>query len=138
MSNCVVDKLFLSFQKSCIPLTYVCLHFISGEALGAIASPDVKEILEEYADDPVTEVAETCQLALSRLKWLAESAELEKVSENPYACIDPAPPSQESDVTVLKQMLQNENLNLFDRYRAMFSLRNLNTPESILVLCEGT
>jgi len=109
----------------------------AGEALGAIASPDVKEILEEYAEDPVIEVAETCQLALGRLKWLAESVELEKVSENPYACVDPAPPSQENDVTVLKQMLQNESLNLFDRYRAMFSLRNLNTPESILALCEG-
>lgn len=134
----MVDKLFLSFQKSCIPLTCVCLYFISGEALGAIASPNVKEILEEYRDDPVIEVAETCQLALCRMKWLAESAELEKVSENPYASVDPAPPSQESDVTVLKQMLQNESLNLFDRYKAMFSLRNLNTPESILVLCEGT
>jgi deoxyhypusine monooxygenase len=83
-------------------------------------------------------VAETCQLALGRLKWLAESAQLEQVSENPYACVDPAPPSQEIDVTVLKQMLQNESLNLFDRYRAMFSLRNLNTPESIQALCEGT
>jgi deoxyhypusine monooxygenase len=113
------------------------LYFIIGEALGAIASPNVKEILEEYADDPVIEVAETCQLALSRLKWLADSAQSEKVSENPYACVDPAPPSQESDTTVLKQMLQNESLNLFDRYRAMFSLRNLNTPESVRALAEG-
>jgi deoxyhypusine monooxygenase len=115
----------------------IFLHFISGEALGAIASPDVKEILEEYSDDSVIEVAETCQLALGRIKWLNEFSQSEKLSENPYASVDPAPPSQETDVTVLKQMLQDENLNLFDRYRAMFSLRNLNTPESTLALSEG-
>jgi deoxyhypusine monooxygenase len=70
---------------------------------------------------------------------LAESAQSEKkLSENLYASVDPAPPSQETDVTVLKLMLQDENLNLFDRYRAMFALRNLNTSESILALGEGT
>jgi deoxyhypusine monooxygenase len=114
------------------------LNFISGEALGAIASPDVKDILEEYVDDPAIEVAETCQLALSRVRWLSESVQSErKLSDTPYASIDPAPPLQETDVTVLKRMLQDENLNLFDRYRAMFSLRNVNTSESILALCEG-
>ncbi|PNF36784.1 hypothetical protein B7P43_G11167 [Cryptotermes secundus] len=34
-------------------------------------------------------------------------------------------------------MLKDENLNLFDRYRAMFTLRNLKTSESILALGEG-
>jgi deoxyhypusine monooxygenase len=69
---------------------------------------------------------------------LAESIRSEKkLSENPYASVDPAPPSQETDVTVLKQMLLDEDLNLFDRYRAMFTLRNLNTPESVLALGEG-
>jgi deoxyhypusine monooxygenase len=110
---------------------------VSGEALGAIASPDVKEILEEYVDDSVTEVAETCQLALDRITWLAELSQSEKLSENPYASVDPAPPLEETDVTVLKHMLWDGNLNLFNRYRAMFSLRNLNTPESVLALGEG-
>lgn len=110
---------------------------VSGEALGAIASPDVKEILEEYADDSVIEVAETCQLALDRIKWLAELSKSEKLSDSPFASVDPAPPSEETNVTVLKQMLQDENLNLFNRYRAMFTLRNLNTPESVVALGEG-
>jgi deoxyhypusine monooxygenase len=116
----------------------IFLLFISGEALGAIASPDVKSILEEYSDDPVIEVAETCQLALGRIRWLAESVQSEKkLSENPYASVDPAPASQETDVTVLNRMLQDKNLNLFERYRAMFTLRNLNTSESVLALGEG-
>jgi deoxyhypusine monooxygenase len=116
----------------------IFLHFISGEALGAIASPDVKSILEEYSDDPVIAVAETCQLALSRIRWLAESVQSEnKLPENPYGSVDPAPASHKTDVTVLKRMLLDENINLFDRYRVMFALRNLNTSESVLALCEG-
>ncbi|XP_069703716.1 deoxyhypusine hydroxylase [Periplaneta americana] len=109
----------------------------AGEALGAIASKEVKEVLEKYANDDVIEVAETCQLALGRITWLTELAALENLPENPYASVDPAPPSQETDVSTLKRILLDENQSLFERYRAMFSLRNLNTPESIVALGEG-
>ena len=37
----------------------------------------------------------------------------------------------------LKENLLSEDLELFPRYRAMFSLRNLGTDESILALAEG-
>ena len=39
--------------------------------------------------------------------------------------VDPAPPSEENDLDVLKGALMNRSLTLFDRYRAMFSLRNM-------------
>ncbi|PSN32211.1 Deoxyhypusine hydroxylase [Blattella germanica] len=108
----------------------------AAEALGAIGSPDVKEILEKYSQDEVVEVSETCQLALGRIKWLAETAKSENLSENPYASVDPAPPSLKTDVDMLKKILLDENESLFERYRAMFSLRNLNTKESISALGE--
>ena len=41
-----------------------------------------------------------------------------------YGSVDPAPPSTESDVTILKQLLLDENLQMFQRMRAVFSLRN--------------
>ena len=45
----------------------------AGEALAAIDDPDDKfglaDILKKYTNDPVVEVAETCQLALGMLLW---------------------------------------------------------------------
>lgn len=93
-------------------------------------------LLKKYRKDPVLEVAETCELALDRLKWL-ESNNIESLQKNPYLTIDPAPPMEITNVNDLKEILLNENKSLFDRYRAMFSLRNLGTKESILVLIEG-
>ncbi|XP_012283100.1 deoxyhypusine hydroxylase [Orussus abietinus] len=110
----------------------------AAEALGAIGVDSVIPILEEYSRDPVIEVAETCQLALNRLQWLTVSdANLICTSKNPYGTVDPAPPTEIQDISVLKENLLNEKLPLFDRYRAMFALRNLRNKESVLALSEG-
>lgn len=106
--------------------------------MGAIGDASVISVLEEYSKDPVTEVAETCQLALERLKWLEKSKQSsEELPENPYASVDPAPPMSISDVDNLRKHLLDENASLFDRYRAMFTLRNLRTEESVLALAAG-
>ncbi|CAH0719505.1 unnamed protein product, partial [Brenthis ino] len=109
----------------------------AGEALGAIGDPDLQTILEKYQHDSAIEVAETCQIALQRLKWIEEENSKESLSQSRYASIDPAPPSNELNVEKLKETMMNENKSLFDRYRAMFSLRNLGTTESINALGEG-
>ncbi|XP_049780786.1 deoxyhypusine hydroxylase [Schistocerca cancellata] len=109
----------------------------AAEALGAIGSMEVSDILRKYVEDPAVEVAETCQLALARIEWFHKSREPDDQQKSPYASVDPAPPSSENDVPHLKNILLDENSSLFDRYRAMFSLRNINTEESILALCEG-
>lgn len=110
----------------------------AGEALGAIGSKSVESILQKYANDPQVEVAETCQLALHRIQWLHTNKEdQEKLPQNPYSSVDPAPPSQEKNVEQLKDILLNEQLELFQRYRAMFSLRNIGSKESVLALAEG-
>lgn len=64
-----------------------------------------------------------------------EKAALDK---SPYLSVDPAPPDRK-DVSTdeLKRRLMDESLPLFDRYRAMFSLRNRNTEEAVLALAEG-
>ncbi|XP_026725165.1 deoxyhypusine hydroxylase [Trichoplusia ni] len=108
----------------------------AGEALGAIGDPKLRELLEKYQHDPAVEVAETCQIALQRLNWVAKD-EKEKLSKSLYTSVDPAPPSGESDVENLKNTLIDESKPLFERYRAMFSLRNLGTTESIHALGEG-
>lgn len=111
----------------------------AGEALGAIGSPEVLNVLREYSSDPQIEVAETCQLALQRIQWLNEksSQESKNLSTNPYKSIDPAPPSQTEDTETLKNILLDESRPLFERYRAMFSLRNKGDEDSVLALADG-
>lgn len=47
----------------------------AGEALAAIGDPSVCEILARYCNDPVREVAETCQLALRRIQYFQRKEE---------------------------------------------------------------
>lgn len=111
----------------------------AGEALGAIGDEQVLGILEKYSKDNVIEVAETCQLALGRIKYLQtnESKEEDFKINDQFNSIDPTPPSMNTDLSKLKETLLNETAPLFDRYRSMFSLRNINTAESAKVLACG-
>lgn len=81
------------------------------------------------------QVAETCQLALKRLEWLQNNKENSGTS--PYLSVDPAPPADETDVAKLREILLDESQELFDRYRAMFALRNVGSQAAVLALAEG-
>ncbi len=110
--------------------------------MGAIGinTDRVQSVLTKFAQDPRPEVAETCVLALDRLDWLEKkknAAVAENISENPYYSVDPAPPHTQRDVAFLRAQLLNEELPMFERYRAMFQLRNDGTDEAVLALCEG-
>lgn len=85
-------------------------------------------------------MAETCQLAVHRLEWLLSADKLaadESTAKNPYCSVDPAPPAVKKSVPELRQALLNESLPLFERYRAMFALRNLGSEEAVLALAAG-
>lgn len=107
----------------------------AGEALGAIGNPAVVDLLKQYSTDPVVEVAETCQLAVGRLQWLQQHPGW--VEAGPYLSVDPAPPAEECDVRRLREVLLDEGQPLFDRYRAMFALRNVGSEAAALALAEG-
>lgn len=113
----------------------------AGEALGAIGDPEVLDLLKEYSQDPVIEVAETCQLAVRRLEWLQTGGEKQlddgSTDKNPYCSVDPAPPAVRRSVSELRSILLDEKLPLFERYRAMFALRNLGDEEAVLALGDG-
>lgn len=104
--------------------------------MGAIGSPEMIAILEKYKDDASAEVAETCELALDRINWV-QNPDSKDLSQNPYHSVDPAPPATLDNVNELKRILIDEKESLFNRYRAMFSLRNLQTKEAIDALGEG-
>ena len=113
----------------------------AGEALGAIGNKDSLPLLSKLAkEDPVREVKDTCELAVGRIEWLhggQAEKEKEKLSANPYCSVDPAPPAIESNTATLLITLMDENLALFERYRAMFALRNKGDSESIKALAKG-
>ena len=95
--------------------------------------------LTDYVNVVFTcQVAETCRLAVERIKWLhSDRATSETLSPNPYSSVDPAPPAVEQDVKALKITLLDETMPLFERYRAMFALRNIGSEDAILALGEG-
>ncbi|KAI1720073.1 HEAT repeats domain-containing protein [Ditylenchus destructor] len=107
----------------------------AGEALGAIGDPSCIDILSEYAEDSVAEVAETCQIALHRLKWLQNSSG--DVPSSAYDSVDPAPATSNTDVKELTAILVDKSKPLWERYRAMFTLRNLSSDEAICGLGKG-
>ncbi|CAD5117428.1 DgyrCDS6198 [Dimorphilus gyrociliatus] len=107
----------------------------AGEALGALGDDRVMPILEKYSTCSISEIAETCYLAIKRIRWLKESKE--EVSENPYKSVDPAPPSAEKNIEKLTTTMLNEKEDLFERYRALFALRNIGTTEAVLSLSKG-
>lgn len=110
---------------------------ILAEALGAIASTESLSILMKYLNDPVIEVAETCELAVERMKWLSNEESSKHLFSNLYNSVDPAPALDNSNIQELRSILLDNNASLFLRYRAMFALRNIRTDEAILALCEA-
>ena len=54
-----------------------------------------------------------------------------------YGSVDPAPPSAENKIQKLSETLLDEDAKMFERMRALFSLRNDRSIEAIEILCSG-
>jgi len=106
----------------------------AGEALAAIGDFSVIPLLEEYAQDEVKEVADTCRLGADGLIWQKENGAFGVSGAN---SVDPAPAEETTNVEILQQKLTDTSLPLFKRYRAMFALRDINTEDSVAALCAG-
>ena len=105
--------------------------------MGAIGDPNITKLLEKYSNDPSTEVAETCQISLDRIRWLTAKEEEKFIDNNPYKSVDPAPPLMAGSVPEWQRQLTDSALPLFLRYRAMFALRNCGGREAVLALVSG-
>lgn len=114
----------------------------AAEAMGAIGDAKSLELLEQYfKEDPDVEIRQTCELAIERIRWEnSESANKEILEKSSFTSIDPAPPmptNTESKIEKLQAILNNQETPLFERYRAMFRLRDLATDEACLALATG-
>ena len=72
----------------------------AAEALGAIGEPGTVELLERYRSDPSAVVAETCEIALDRIRERERKHRDpdHATVANPYGSVDPAPPSEPGKV----------------------------------------
>jgi deoxyhypusine monooxygenase len=136
----------------------------AAEALGAIGLPSCVSELERFSADPSREVAETCELALGRIAyWSAARAAaciatapstsasglgsrkekfsqppVSAASDSPYLSIDPVPPAQAGTAWAsLRDTLLDENAPMFERYRALFAVRNNGGPEAAMLCAEA-
>lgn len=103
--------------------------------MGAV---DAEPILARFVNDPVREVAETCQLALDRIAFFRQSRDAaSSASSSRHTSVDPAPPLAGSlSIDELLHHCMDNKQSLFHRYRAMFSLRDRASGEAALALCE--
>ncbi|OLN97572.1 Deoxyhypusine hydroxylase [Colletotrichum chlorophyti] len=113
----------------------MCRHE-AAEALGALGDAGQLDILREYRDREGEDVCitETCEIAIDRIEWEnSEQRKLEKLRKSDFTSVDPAPPLEESQRTVeeLEKTLLDPKLPLFQRYRAMFALRDLASPPDL-------
>ncbi|KAL8944319.1 MAG: hypothetical protein Q9216_000504 [Gyalolechia sp. 2 TL-2023] len=115
----------------------MCRHE-AAEALGALGDEKSLQILRQMRDDgseaPV--VRETCDIAVGRIEWEHSGQKKgERLRDSDFASIDPAPPLPQTahrySIGELREILLDVNLPLFQRYRAMFALRDLSSPPDL-------
>ncbi|KAJ5815426.1 hypothetical protein N7474_007203 [Penicillium riverlandense] len=115
----------------------MCRHE-AAEALGALGDKGSLEILKRLRDDKteIDVVRDTCDIAVDRIVWEnSGEKEGENLKPSDFTSIDPAPPmplsATEPSIPDLEKTLLNTTLPLFQRYRAMFGLRDLASPPDL-------
>jgi deoxyhypusine monooxygenase len=73
------------------------------------------------------------------IEWKKKNADKKdlNVGHELYMSVDPAPPSDEKPkftVAELRDRLMDASLPIFERYRALFKLRNIGNQEAVEVL----
>jgi deoxyhypusine monooxygenase len=115
----------------------MCRHE-AAEALGALSDKGSLDLLRQFRDakDEPDVITETCDIAVDRIEWdhgLQKGQE--RIKKSDFTSIDPAPPMPQSSdkpsIPELEKTLLDTKLPLFQRYRAMFALRDLSSPPDL-------
>ena len=141
--SCDTLERILLDENDCIMVRHEC-----AEALGAIGSdrslPILHSVMEKNIHVP--EISETCQLAINVMEWRSNGSDPETQPAacacmlNPYSTTDPAPPHpSHADTPILElgSILLDNDQTMFERYRAMFSLRNRGGSDAVVQLCRA-
>ncbi|KAK3193313.1 hypothetical protein Dsin_024623 [Dipteronia sinensis] len=114
----------------------------AAEALGAIGiESNISMLKKSLVSDPAQEVRETCELALSRIEDLKTSGDdnISSMTEkSPFMSVDPAAPATNcSSVAKLREVLLDEEKGMYERYAALFALRNNGGEESVSAIIDS-
>ncbi|XP_047325917.1 deoxyhypusine hydroxylase-like [Impatiens glandulifera] len=106
----------------------------AAEALGAIGlDSNIPLLRNSLVLDPAQEVRETCELALSRIEEMKNSKN-SITNPSPFLSVDPAAAACYSSLEDLRDLLHNEDKNMYERYAALFALRNLGGDKAIAAI----
>ncbi|KAH1128925.1 hypothetical protein J1N35_000303 [Gossypium stocksii] len=114
----------------------------AAEALGAIGlESNIPLLKNSLVLDPAPEVRETCELALQRIEELKSNGSDDKSSmteKSPFLSVDPAAPaSSHSSVDKLREVLLDEARGMYERYSALFALRNHGGEEAVSAIIDS-
>lgn len=112
----------------------------AAEALGAIGMDSVVSLLRNTStEDPALEVQETCELALRRITEQKNNGDDGTSSKaSPFLSVDPAmPASLDCSVDQLREVLLNEEKSMYERYAALFALRNQGDTAAVKLIVES-
>ena len=141
--SCPVLHKILSKETDCVMVRHE-----AAEALGAIGDASSLMVLEQVRNDnpDIPELTETCQVALNVMHWRKEGGDPVNMPAacacmlNPYSSVDPAPPHPSHanlSMEELGAIVLNSQISMFERYRAMFSLRNIGGAPAVEQLCRA-
>lgn len=74
---------------------------------------------------------------MEKLEWMQKNPEKLSLLTSQYLSHDPTPCSEEKDESVLERQLLDEKETLFNRYSAMFALRNIGSDAAVRALTKG-
>ncbi|KAK1936129.1 PBS lyase HEAT-like repeat domain containing protein [Babesia divergens] len=124
---------------------------MAGEAIAALGGKQYVNVIAKYKDDPCVVVRDTCRLALHSLLYGSSDGEYDTVpicscisapiSTSAYRAVDPVPcsSSEMNDGTIqsLRDVLNDESVDLYKRYEALFNIRNANGDAAAVIISEA-
>ena len=125
--------------------TPIVLHE-AAEALGNIDFDNNRILLEKFRNSEHEIIQETCEIAVENLNWMkrtnnGESEGLTKI-DLIYKTNDPAPPfnyklnPEYANLKNLEKILHDTTETIFNRYRVIFTLREINNESAAKVLSQ--
>ncbi|XVE72974.1 hypothetical protein DITRI_Ditri11bG0080800 [Diplodiscus trichospermus] len=125
--------------------------FALGQMQDAEAIPALEAVLNDLSLHPIVrhefgsrsaqEVRETCELALQRIEELKSGGSDDKSSmreKSPFLSVYPAAPaSSHSSVDKLREVLLDEERGMYERYSALFALRNHGGEDAVSAIIDS-
>jgi len=118
----------------------------AAEALGNISSDHNINLLQRFLNYEDDIIKETCEISVENLEWMkrTENGKTEGLDKLDlvYHTNDPAPPFNfkndefYSSIDNVKNIMHDEKETMFNRYRAIFTLREFNNEIAVDALCE--